>query len=64
MVELIAKLSQEEERLRVENYENIVNFVKGSSSGHGEYGGKFSCLKGKEKKAYEPPKETSNDAAD
>jgi hypothetical protein len=40
--ELIANLSQEEERLMTENGGHLVNFVKGSSSGHGKSGGKFS----------------------
>jgi hypothetical protein len=40
--ELIANLSQEEERLKTENDGNLVNFAKGSSSGHGKSGGKFS----------------------
>jgi hypothetical protein len=40
--ELIANLSQEEERLRTENGGHLVNFTKGSSSGHGKSGGKFS----------------------
>jgi hypothetical protein len=34
MTELITNLSQEEERLRTENDRHIVNFAKGSSSGH------------------------------
>jgi hypothetical protein len=41
MVKLIAKVSQEEERLRSENGGNIINFAKASSSGHGKSGGKF-----------------------
>jgi hypothetical protein len=51
MVELITKLSQEEERLRVENCGNIVNFIKGSSSGHEKSSGKFSRQKENGKKA-------------
>jgi hypothetical protein len=38
--ELIANLSQEEKRLRTENGGHLVNFAKGSSSGHGKSGGK------------------------
>jgi hypothetical protein len=41
--ELIANLSQEEEMLRTENGEHLVNFAKGSSYGHGKFGGKFPC---------------------
>jgi hypothetical protein len=40
--ELIAKLSQEEERLRIENGEHLVNFTNGSSSGQGKSGRRFS----------------------
>jgi hypothetical protein len=65
MAKLIGNLSQEEERLRTENDEHLVNFTKGSSSGHGKSGGKFSPQKGKGKKSYDPPKEASKeDAAD
>jgi hypothetical protein len=42
MAELIANLSQEEERLRTENDGHLVNFAKGSSSGHRKFGEKFS----------------------
>jgi hypothetical protein len=63
MVAPIAKLSQEKERLRAENDGHIVNFTKGSSSGHGKSGGKFSCRKGKGEKPYEPPKEASKEDA-
>jgi hypothetical protein len=63
MAELIANLSQEEERLRTENGGNLVNFTKGSSSGHGKSGGKFSRQKGKGKKPYDPPKEASKEDA-
>jgi hypothetical protein len=56
MTELIAKLSQEEERLKTENSKNIVNFIKGSISGHGKSGGKISRQKGKVTKPYEPQK--------
>jgi hypothetical protein len=59
MTELIAKLSQEEERLRVMNGGNIVNFVKDSSSGHGKYGGKFSHQKGKGKSHLKMSKKLS-----
>jgi hypothetical protein len=63
--ELIANLSQEEERLRTENDRHIVNFAKGSSSSHGKSGEKLSRQKGKEKNPYDPPKEASKkDAAD
>jgi hypothetical protein len=55
MAELIAKLSQEEERLMVDNDRNIVTSVKGYNSGHDKSGGKFSRQKGKGKKSYEPP---------
>jgi hypothetical protein len=48
--ELIANLSQKEERLRAENGGHLVNFTKGSSSGHGKSGGKFSHQKGEGKK--------------
>jgi galactose-1-phosphate uridylyltransferase len=61
MVELITKLSQEEERLKTENGKNIVNFIKGSIFGHGKSGGKISCQKGKVTKPYEPPKEASKE---
>jgi hypothetical protein len=61
MTELIAKLSQEEEMLRAENDGNIVNFVKGSSSGHGKSSGKFSRQKVKGKKLYEALKEASKE---
>jgi hypothetical protein len=54
MAELIAKLSQEEERLRTENDRHLVNFIKGSSSGHEKLGGKFSHQKRKGKKPYDP----------
>jgi hypothetical protein len=64
MVELIAKLSQEEERLRTRNGRNIVNFVKGSSSGHEKSGGKLSRNNGKGKNSYELPKEASNEDVD
>jgi hypothetical protein len=53
--ELIANSSQEEERLRTENGGHLINFTKGSSSGYGKSGGKFSHQKGKGKKAYAPP---------
>jgi hypothetical protein len=56
MPELIANLSQEEERLRTENDRHIVNFAKCSSSCHGKSGGKFSRQKGKGEKPYDPPK--------
>jgi hypothetical protein len=46
-MELIANLSQKEERLRAKNDRHLVNFAKGSSSGHGKSGGKFSHHKGK-----------------
>jgi hypothetical protein len=49
MAELIAKLSQEDERLRTKNGKRLVNFTKGSSSSHGKSGGKFSHQKGKGK---------------
>jgi hypothetical protein len=55
MAELIANLSQEEERLRTENDGHLVNFAKGTSSGHRKFGEKFSHQKGKGKKPYEPP---------
>jgi hypothetical protein len=42
MAELIANLSQEEERLRTENDGHFVNFTKGSSSSHRKFGEKFS----------------------
>jgi hypothetical protein len=45
--ELIANLSQEEERLRTKNGGNLVNFTKGSSFDHGKSGGKFSRQNGK-----------------
>jgi hypothetical protein len=45
--------------LRTENGGHRVNFTKGSSSGHGKSGEKFSCQKGKGKKPYYPPKEAS-----
>jgi hypothetical protein len=45
--ELIANLSQEEERLRTKNGGNLVNFTKGSSFGHGKSGGKFCRQNGK-----------------
>jgi len=65
MAELIVKLSQEEERLRTENDEHLVNFTKGFNSGHGKSGGKFSRQKGKGKNPYDPPKEASKeDVAD
>jgi hypothetical protein len=63
MSELIAKLSQEEERLTTENGGNLVNFIKGSSSRHGKSGGKFSRQKGKGKKPYDPTKEASKEVA-
>jgi hypothetical protein len=64
-IELIANLSQEEERLRTENSGNLVNFTNGSSSHHGKSGGKFSRQKEKGKKPYDPPKEASKeDVAD
>jgi hypothetical protein len=50
--ELIANLSQEEERLRTENGRHIVNFTKGPCSGYG----KFLRQKGKGKKPYDPQK--------
>jgi hypothetical protein len=53
--ELIANLSQKEERLRAENGGHLVNFTKGSSSGHGKSGGKFSHQKGEGKKVLWPP---------
>jgi hypothetical protein len=40
--ELIANLSQEEERLRTESSGHLVNFTKVSISGHGKFCGKFS----------------------
>jgi hypothetical protein len=40
--ELIAKLNQEEERLRIENGGHLVNFTIGSSSGQGKSGRRFS----------------------
>jgi hypothetical protein len=61
--ELIVKLSQEEERLRTENGGHLVNFAKGSSSGHGKSGGKFSHQKGKGKKPYDLLKEASKEDA-
>lgn len=65
MAELIVKLSQEEERLRTENDEHLVNFTKGFNSGHGKSGGKFSRQKEKGKNPYDPPKEASKeDVAD
>jgi hypothetical protein len=54
--ELIANLSQEEERLMTENSVHLVNFAKGSSSGHGKSGGKFSHQKGKGKSLMTPQK--------
>jgi hypothetical protein len=62
--ELIANLSQEEERLRTKNGRHIVNFAKGPCSGYGKSGGKFSRQKGKGKKPYDPPKEASKDVID
>jgi hypothetical protein len=59
--EIIANLSQEEERLRTENGGHLVNFTKCSSSGHGKSGGKFSHQKEKGKKPYDPPKEASKE---
>jgi hypothetical protein len=56
MTELIANLSQGEERLRTENDEHHVNFTKGSSSDHGKSGGKFSRQKGKGEKSNDPQK--------
>jgi hypothetical protein len=53
--ELIANLSQEEERL-TENGGNLVKFAKGSSSSHVKSSGKFSCQKGNGKKPYDPQK--------
>jgi hypothetical protein len=54
--ELIANLSQEEERLRIENDGNLINFAKGSSSGHGKSGGNFSRHKVKGKSLMTPRK--------
>jgi hypothetical protein len=48
-VELIANLSQEEERLMTENGGHIINFATDSSSDHVKFGGKFSREKGKGK---------------
>jgi hypothetical protein len=42
--------------LRTENDGHLVNFTKGSSSGHGKSGGKFSHQKEKGKKHYDPQK--------
>jgi hypothetical protein len=42
--------------LRTENDGHLVNFTKGSSSGHGKSGGKFSHQKGKGEKHYDPQK--------
>jgi hypothetical protein len=53
--ELIANLSQEEERLRIDNGGHLVNFTKGSSSGHGKSDGKFSHQKGKGKSLMTTP---------
>jgi hypothetical protein len=53
---LIANLSQEEERLRTKNGGHIVNFAKGSSSGHGKSSGKISHQKGKGKSLMTPRK--------
>jgi hypothetical protein len=61
--ELIANLSQEEERLRTENGEHLVNLTKGSSFGHGKSGGKFSRQKEKGKSLMTPPKEASKEDA-
>jgi hypothetical protein len=58
---LIANLSQEEERLRTKNDEHLVNFTKGSSSGHEKSGENFSHQKGKGKKSHDPPKEASKE---
>jgi hypothetical protein len=52
--ELIANLSQEEERLRTENGKHIVNFGEGSNSGHVKSRGKFSHQKGKGKSLMTP----------
>jgi hypothetical protein len=49
--------------LRTENGRNLVNFIKGSSSGYGKSSGKFSHQKGKGKKPYDPPKEASKEDA-
>jgi hypothetical protein len=54
IAEPIAKLSQEEERLRTENGKNIINFTKGSSSGHGKSGGKFLTRRGRGKSLMNP----------
>jgi hypothetical protein len=54
--ELIANLSQEEERLRTENGGHLVNLTKGSSFGHGKSGGKFSRQKEKGKSLMTPQK--------
>jgi hypothetical protein len=50
-IELIAKLSQEEERFGTENGGNLIKFAKGSSSDHGKSDEKFSPQKGKGEKA-------------
>jgi hypothetical protein len=57
--ELIANLRKEEERLRTENDENLINFTKGSSSDHGKSGGQ----KEKGENPYDPPKEASKEDA-
>jgi hypothetical protein len=49
--------------LRTENDGHLVNFAKGSSSGHGKSGGMFSHQKGKGGKPYDPPKEASKEDA-
>jgi hypothetical protein len=42
--------------LRTENDEHLVNFTKGSSSGHGKSGGNFSRQKGRGKRLITPQK--------
>jgi hypothetical protein len=64
MPQLIAKLSQEEERLMTKNCGHLINFIKGSSFSHGKSDGKFSRQKGKGKILMTPKGASKEDAAD